>query len=695
MPGALLAFAGVVLFTYFFTAVPLPAAVGMEPTVILDQAGREVATLQPEASREDIALDALPDHVPQAVLAAEDAGFYRHPGVSLAGIFRAAFVNVTSGRVTQGGSTISQQYIKNVTADSERTTMRKIREAALAVKLEREFSKDEILEFYLNTIYFGRGAYGIQAASRAYFDKPATELTVAEAAQLAGIIPAPSAMDPLEHPDRAHGRYRYVLDRLVEEGWLGPGEAAHLRVSPPQVQDRRSVAFKRAPHFLGLVQRELGRRLGDEQVYRGLRVTTTLDLGVQDAAEAAFREGFQNLGPTGALVALDPGTGGIRALVGGREGEQINLAVDSRRQPGSTFKPFALAAWVESGKSPESFFAAPAELRIEDPSLAEPWEVGNYGGQGFGRMTLREGTWRSVNTVYAQVAMELGGPTIAELAQRAGIRRDFQGHPSIVLGAEEVSPLELATAYNTLASGGLRHSPIAVLRVERGGTLLYEAPIREQRAFSEQVAWTVTDVLRGVIGRGTGGNADIGRPAAGKTGTTQNYGNAWFAGYTPHLTAVVWMGNRDSNEAMPERPTGSGVPATVWARFMSTALAGVAPADFPEPSGSLDVVGPTPEPTEDTGPPECPEGQQAVRVEEEGDPEAGDPAWVCVEATPTPDATATPTEEPTESPTLAPLPSRSPSPSPSPSPASPSPSPTQDEPSPSPSPTGTVEPDAD
>ncbi len=597
---------------YAVATVPLPSALDTSPTVVLDSRGREIGELYAEATREDVELEQVPEHTRRAVLAAEDAEFYDHPGVSIAGIVRAAINNVRSGEIRQGGSTISQQYVKNVTGNTEQTAMRKAREAVLAMKLEREVSKDQILEWYLNTIYFGRGAYGIQAASRAYFDKNVGRLTLAESALLAGFIPAPSVSDPIDNPERAARRYNYVIDQLLAQQAISDEDAADLRANQPDVTKRARRRSGTAPFFMDMVEQELVDRLGDEQVYRGLTVTTTLNLRMQRAAEEVFDQRFDELRddlraqagsdvkiPTGALVSLDPENGAIRSLVGGRNyaRDQYNLATGGPdgigRQPGSTFKPFALAAWIAGGKSPESRFPAPSTITFGPEESGDPsgWEVSNYGGYGYGSATLREATWKSINTVFAQVALEVGADEIARFAEDAGITTRLDDNPSIVLGAEEVTPLDLASAYNTLASGGVTQHPRTIARVERDGELLYKPRTQRERVLDEDVAWTTVDVLRGVIDQGTGVAAQIGRPAAGKTGTTQNGADAWFAGFTPDLTTVTWMGYRDSNEAMPGAPTGGGFPAELWAAYMSEALGNTDPHDFPEPSGDFEVVG--------------------------------------------------------------------------------------------------------
>jgi len=608
---------------YAVATVPLPNTLDTAPTVVLDARGRQIGELYAEATREDVELERIPEHTRQAVLAAEDAEFYDHPGVSIPGIVRAAVRNVRSGEVRQGGSTISQQYVKTVTGETDHTAMRKAREAVLAMKLEREVSKDQILEWYLNTIYFGRGAYGIQAASRAYFDKGVGKLTVGESALLAGMIPAPSATDPVDNPERAAERYGYVVDQLLAQQWIDGQQARELRAGLPEVTPRARRVSGTAPFFMDMVERELADRVGD-QAYRGLTVTTTLNLRMQKAAEKVYDQRFDQLRqdlratagddvkvPTGALVSLDPDNGAVRALVGGRNynRDQYNLATGGPqrlgRQPGSTFKPLALAAWIAEGNSPESLFEAPSTITFGPEESRDPngWEVSNYGGAAYGSMTLREATWNSVNTVFAQVAIEIGAQAIANLGEQAGITSSLEPNPSIVLGAEEVTPLDLASAYNTLAAGGVARSPRTIVTVERDGDVLFEPRGDRRRVLDKDVAWTTVDVLRGVIDHGTGVAAQLDRPAAGKTGTTQNAADAWFAGFTPDLTTVTWMGYRDSNEPMVGAPTGGGFPAELWGAYMREALKSTEPHDFPEPSGDFEIFGETaPAPTADAVP---------------------------------------------------------------------------------------------
>jgi penicillin-binding protein 1A len=634
VPALLVFAAALLLFSYAFTSVPLPSDLDLAPTMVYDVRGEEIGELQQQATRDDVSLVDLPSHVADSVLAAEDARFYDHRGVSIPGIARAAYTNVRHGEIRQGGSTISQQYVKNLTGAADDTFLRKINEAVLAVKLERRYAKDEILELYLNSIYFGRGAYGIQAAARAYFGVDAADLSPEQAALIAGVIPAPSALDPARDPAGAEERYAYVLRRLGEEGLVSPDELARMRDDYPDVEPSRVIVSRRAPFFLAMVEKELADTLGPERVHRGLAVRTSLDLRMQDAAERAYREAFEDwvvpedaVRPTGALVALDPETGGIRALVGGQDyaSDQYNLAVGGPRglgrQPGSTFKTFGLAAWMVRGYSADTMFDAPAQVTFtaEELGADEPWEPRNFGDADLGRITLREATWRSANTAFARLAVDLGPSDVLDTARRAGIDPGgkLRPDPALVLGTGEVTPLRLAEAYNTFASGGIHRAPASVLEVSSNGDLLLSTNTDGRQAVDEQVAYHVSDVLQGVLGSGTGTAAAIDRPAAGKTGTTSNNADAWFAGYTPDLTAVVWMGHRDDNQPMHDAPTGGGFPAELWAAFMSEALAEFEATPFPEPMSDLKVVGALPD---------CPPGQELVPADAD-DP---DGEMVCV-----------------------------------------------------------------
>ncbi|MGH3664626.1 MAG: transglycosylase domain-containing protein, partial [Egibacteraceae bacterium] len=489
----------------------------------------------------------------------------------------------------------------------------------------------------------------------------------------------PSAYDPRSNPEAAQRRYGYVLSQMVNKGWLDPARAGRLTANPPMTRKAKAVAFKQAPYFLQMVKQELERELGPEEIYQGLVVTTTLDLDLQAKAEQAYDDAFVSSGirPSGALVSVDNATGGIRALVGGKNyaRSQLNLA-QARRQPGSTFKPFALAAYVDEGKDPENYFDGPAEIEFTEAELEaqlgsdQPpgsWKPRNYEDAEYGELSLREATWKSVNTVYAQLVLEVGPGRAKQMARKAGIRSKMAAVPSIVLGTSGVNAVEMAEAYSTFATGGVRHQPHTLKEVRRDGEQLLAEDAEGERTLSEQVALTVTDVLRGVIDVGSGVAADIGRPAAGKTGTTQNNADAWFAGYTPQLTAVVWMGNVRNNKPMEGEYTGGSLPAETWQAFMSAAMEDLPVEDFPAAPGGLIITRPSPEPE----PLQCPEGEVAS--------EASDGTEVCVAVEPTEEVTSEATEvepEPTEEP--EPEPTQEPEPEPEPEPTEKKPEPPPD-----------------
>ncbi|MDQ3932824.1 MAG: transglycosylase domain-containing protein, partial [Actinomycetota bacterium] len=465
VPAALAALGVLLLAVYLFSNVPLPEDVTPQATRVLDRNGEEAGILSPQAA-DPVPLEQLPAHVPRAVLAAEDRTFYAHRGVSLRGSLRALFTNVQAGKVEQGGSTISQQYMKNAALGNERTFRRKAKEAVLAVKLERRYSKDEILEFYLNTTYLGRGAYGIEAGARTYFGVPAQQLNLNQAATLAGLIRAPEHLDPAAEPDAANARRVYVLDGMVEEGWLSPSERDRiLAAGLPPTASRQRADRGPAAYYLDAVRQEVGARLGEERVYRGLTIRTELDPPMQSSAQRTLAEKVaelqreQNRKPvTGAIVSVDPADGGVRALVGGPDFalQPFNTAVQGENQAGSAFKPFGLAGFVDDGFSPESRFPAPAELPVPFPS-GQIYEVSNFGGRGFGTQTVREATLSSTNTVYVQMAATIGPEEVKELAVRAGLDDDLKAVPSLNLGTADVKVLDMAEAYASFAAGGTHH----------------------------------------------------------------------------------------------------------------------------------------------------------------------------------------------------------------------------------------------
>jgi penicillin-binding protein 1A len=612
LPALLVAAAGLLLFFLVFSRVPLPDDIAATASIVYDRDGQEVGGLAAEVARDDVDLSELPEHVPQAVMGVEDRDFYEHNGISATGIARALFTNVRAGSVRQGGSTITQQYIKNAAVGAEQTYTRKVQEAALAVKLEREYSKDEILGFYLNTIYWGRGAYGIQAAAKTYFDVDASELTLNQAATLAGMIASPSNLDPAENPDRVDGRRQVALTGMLEQGWIDQADHdAAVAEGVPEVTDRTGVELGPNAYYLDAVRRELARvdEFDEGELFRGLRIYTHLAPTMQAAAQEVLASAVSE-GPTdtGSIVTVDPRTGGVVALVGGPDiaQQQLNAAVVSPRQPGSAFKPFTLQAFTEAGYSPESILPAPGELEVEVGQGAEPYTVNNYGGSSYGEQTVYQATATSTNTVYFQMQEEAGRDRVIDAAHRAGVpisktderHRTQRGddfemrpNPSLTLGVDEVTPLEMAEAYGTYAAEGLHVDAHLVMRVENAdGRVLWEPSVDENQSIEVNDARVVTDALRRVVENGTGQAAQIGRPAAGKTGTTQESRDAWFVGYVPQLATSVWLGNLD-NTPIEGDATGGGLAAPVWGEYMARAVEGLEVEDFVRPDLSgLEVL---------------------------------------------------------------------------------------------------------
>jgi penicillin-binding protein 1A len=618
VPLVLVAAMGLLLFFLVFSRVPLPDDIAAQTSIVYDVNGDEVSGLAAELSREDRDLQEIPEHVREAVMGAEDRGFYDHRGISARGIARALFTNVRAGDIEQGGSTVTQQYVKNAEAGTEQTYTRKVREAALSIKLEQAYSKDEILEFYLNTVYWGRGAYGIEAAAQAYFDVPVEDLDVNEAATLAGMLAAPEAMDPTENPNRADQRRRYTLAGMHEAGWLTATERDELiDAGLPEVTERQRLDHGPNSWYLDAVRWELSRisELDDGELFRGLAIHTELDPRLQELAQEAATKAVAE-GPTdsAAIVSVHPDSGGVRALVGGPDITQneYNVALRAARQSGSTFKAFTLQAYLEAGHSPERRFPAPAQLEVDD------YTANNYGGSAYGEQSVRQATATSTNTVYVQMQEEVGREQVIDASRRAGLPvdtseavypttnrpRDWRVEPfaSLTLGSREYSPLELASAFGTYAAEGLHVTPHLITRVESpDGTVLWEPRIREERDVPLNVSRAVTDVLRGVVQSGTGTAADIGRPSAGKTGTTTNQRDAWYVGYVPQLSTAVWLGNLDEEEEIEGTATGGGLAAPVWGEYMRAAV---------EPWDVVDFVAPDLDEF-DGAPPQtasCPEG---------------------------------------------------------------------------------------
>ncbi len=708
------AFALLVFFIgvlYITTSVP-DAQPDEQSVLVLNNDGSELGRIQGEENRTDVPLKSLPEHVRQAVLAAEDEGFYHHSGVSPKGIFRALFRNVKGGGVSQGGSTITQQYAKTkFKLSRERSLSRKVKEVMVAIKLERKLSKDEILEDYLNTIYFGRGAYGIEAASKTFFGVPSRALKVEQAVVLATLIRSPEGGDPARRPELAKKRWLAALKNMEDEGWLEKGTAKTLRYPDLRKPGEGGKTAGRLSgprgHILKAVERELA-AIGlspDEVSYAGLKVTTTIDKQAQDAAVAAM----DKILPKGkvpedllsALVSVEPGTGAVKAMYGGRDYTKrfINDATDNPRQPGSSFKPIVLATAIEEGISLRSRYDGRSPQDF--PGRDKP--VSNYGDSddSFGRIDLVEATAKSVNTVYFRLALDAGTRKVIDMAHRLGI--PAADHPDVGLrqpvklrsegglglGESEVHVLDQAVAFSTFAANGKAAAPYLIQRVtDREGKVVYKADRDVDAAALEPgIAADVTYALQQVVERGTATGAKLdGRPTAGKTGTTQNNADAWFVGFTPQLSTAVWMGFDKPNEKqlkgiLGRDVTGGSFPAQIFKRYMDAALEGKPVKGFPEPEyvgKSKSGDGPTststggPSPTTTVVPTEVPTVEVTQTVE-------STPSVIVV----------SPSEDPA-SPSGSPEPPPSGSPDPQPSESSPppssSPEPRRNDPSPAPTP---------
>ncbi|MFP5255943.1 MAG: penicillin-binding protein [Acidimicrobiia bacterium] len=604
----------------------------VESSTVYAADGTLLHTFHAEENRKVVPLDEIPRHVQDAVIAIEDERFYRHRGVDLRAILRAMRANALAGDIEEGGSTITQQYVKKVLLQDESQTLsRKIEEASMALQLEERYSKERILELYLNAVYFGNGAYGVEAAARQYFGKPIGEVTLAEAALIAGLIQRPSATDPYRAPEAAVDRRDVVLEAMRDNRFADDAAIDAALAEPITLGSSTTPAAERyaGAYFLEEVKQWVldDPRFGETPQERrdllfggGLRIQTTLDLSAQAKAEAAVAEVLPDpAGPAASLVAIDPTTGYVKAMVGGRDffGDspiaKLNLATQGPRQAGSAFKPLVLAAALEQDIDPERVMPAPACTSI-DLGQGQVWRPCNYGGGGGGNVTIVEGTVRSYNTLYAHLMMDVGPDVAMEAAARYGIRSPLEPVPSAVLGSNVVTALDMAAAYATFANRGIKVPPILVTRITRAdGTILFQHRHTQERVLDTDVADVLTSILRQVIERGTGTRAQIGRPAAGKTGTTDDWKDAWFAGYTPQLATAVWVGFpqlgadgqliRMQPPATPIRVTGGSYPAQIWQRFMASAHDGVEPVDFPPPPTTTTTVGAVPSTTTTVGPP--------------------------------------------------------------------------------------------
>ena len=559
-----------------------------------------LATLRGDESRIVVASEDISPIMKQAIVAVEDRRFWEHQGVDYRGILRAVWADIQHKAVVEGGSTITQQFVKNAYTHQERTISRKLKEAALAWQLERKWSKDRILTAYLNTIYFGNGAYGIEMAARVYFHEHASDLTLAQSALLAGLPASPGAYDPAANPSAAEQRRRTVLQMMHDEGLITLKEqlTADSQPLPKPKNIHLPATAGRQGYFAEYVKQQLVPYYGSGKVFGGgLKVYTTIDLNLQRLAAEAIDEWLPNKeDPAAALVAIDPRDGRVLAMVGGRnyKKSQFNLAVQGERQPGSSFKPFVLATALSEGISPQTqFISQPTVINLGD----KLWSVHNYENSYLGTIDLVDATTYSDNSVYAQLTAQVGPSRIASMASRLGIQSPLNDYFAIGLGAEAVNPLEMARAFSTFADNGVRvdgsilgNTPRAVTKVVDGNHVYKNEPVDKQ-VLDPNHAATLNSILQNVVSQGTGERAALSdRTAAGKTGTTENYGDAWFVGYTPQLAVAVWVGYPNKLIPMLTQFEGGPVaggtyPALIWKSFVEKALTyeNEPPESFPSP----------------------------------------------------------------------------------------------------------------
>ena len=550
-----------------------------ETTYIYDIKGKELASLHGEANREVVKLDKISPTLKRAVLAMEDSHFYLHHGINPNSVGRALLMNWERGTVVEGGSTLTMQLVKNLFLKPERKFSRKIAEAVMAIRVEQIFTKDQILEMYLNQIYWGHNNYGIQTASQSYFAKSADKLNLAESAMLAGLIQSPEEYSPFVNKEVAKQRQSVVLSRMRELGWITASEEEAARKQPLKIGKLTSWESSQLPYITEAVVNELNERFGRDAVLKGgMRVQTTIDYKFQRMAEETISRAHDNLRYRGlypdqvALAAVDPRTHFVKALVGGisYEKSQFNRAVQARRQPGSSFKPFVYYTAFATGKySPEStVIDAPVSYRDGDGWYSPQ----NYGGGFSGAMSIRTALINSTNVPAVKIGKAVGLDKVIETCRTLGIKSPMEPVTSLPLGAIGVTPLEMAGGYATFASNGWYSEPTVIVRVtDSGGNVLLDNTPKPRLVLDPWAAASLNSVLQGVISGGTGTAAQIGRPAAGKTGTTSSERDVWFVGYVPQLAAAVWIGN-DDNRPLGGGATGGGFAAPIWRDFMLQAL---------------------------------------------------------------------------------------------------------------------------
>ena len=581
---------------YGFSSLFAPP--NMDETLIPDAAsqfydinGNVIYTTLSEERRIPVTIDKIPKHVQQAFIAIEDNRFYEHSGIDYRGTARA-LVSTLSGREVQGGSTITQQLAKNAFLTQERSIVRKIKEAFIAKELEHKYTKDEILTMYLNQIYFGQGAYGIESASMYYFGKHVQNLDVAEAATLAAIPKSPNYYNPFENPQESKKRQELVIDQMVKYGFINADAAAQAKAKKMVYSTSHKVKNNPRGYFFDMISQKVIAEVGADALYKGgLKIYTTLDMDMQIAAEKAmhhlpsyFTDGNKLTQPQMALAAVDPKTGYVKAMIGGRGQDKFNRATLAVRQPGSAFKPFVYLTAMQNGFTPASI------IEDKEEEFAKGWKPQNSDMQWHGKVSLRTALKRSFNVPTIKLAREVGVDKIVANVEKMGISTlvDSGAYSDVNLAmalgglSKGVNPLEMASAYGVFATNGLYSKPIALLKiVDRDGKVLYQAKTQAKRVVDAASAYLTTNMLQDVLVSGTAGGMGIGRPAAGKTGTTDTNIDAWFVGYTPDLSTAVWVGD-DNNKPM-QRMYGSGAPLSIWHEFMINALASTPRTGFSNP----------------------------------------------------------------------------------------------------------------
>ncbi len=553
--------------------------------------------------------DVMPDYLKKAIISVEDRRFYQHAGLDIKRNFGALIKDIQARRLAQGASTITQQLARNLFLTPKKTLNRKLKEIFLSLQIERHYTKDEILELYLNQVPFGSGAYGVGAAAEIYFGKKVSDLTLPECALLAGLPRSPARYSPFNHPKRSLARRKVVLRAMLRDGYLTRAQYEAAAKAPLELAPRGSARNK-APYFSEYIRRLLVERFGQNMVYRGgLEVRTTLDFELQDMAEKSLSNGLEDLNRRlnrthpeqagladretvqGALVVLEPGTGRIPAMVGGKDFSvsPFNRAMQALRQPGSSFKPIIYAAAIESGLTQsDRLWDAPISFKL--PGRKKPWTPQNYSGRFEGEICLRRALEISGNIAAIKLLGKVGIDKVIEKARCMGLTSRLNRNLALALGTSEVILTELVSAYNCLSSGGIWSEPYGIEEVkDRGGLVIFRARPQRRACLSPETAYIVTDMLKAVITGGTGRKARVlGRPLAGKTGTTDSYRDALFIGYSPDLTAGVWVGY-DSGRSLGQGETGARAALPIWIQFMKQALAKKPARDFERPANIVMV----------------------------------------------------------------------------------------------------------